>query len=119
MLRGIALVLLLISRMTYADATLTGTRFTSCKNEVCIEIKSQKAFQGNLGNGIYFAAPTVRMVIKGNTEKTWFAESVFFDAASDRLFIRALQKNSGTKNFEAYYEILRGKLHILGEPRLS
>ena len=113
MWKAIAALLFLTPLFAQAEATLSGARFSSCTNGTCIEIKSEKAFQGHLGNGIYFSSATVRLLIDGRATQTWSADSVFFDAGSDRLFIRSMQKTASKKSADAYYEILQGKFHIL------
>lgn len=98
-----------------SGATLTGTHLTSCKDKVCVEVKSNKAYQGTINSGsIFFASPTIAVTENTKPSQTWQAESVFFDNIEDRLFIRALQKNPTSKrNFEAYYDLLQGRLFII------
>ena len=114
MLRWITFGLFLISSSVHAGATLTDTRFTSCTNNICIEIKSHKAYQGSLGTAaIYFARPIVRLTDSDGLTQTWQAESVYFESVVNRLFIRAMQHRPSGKQVEAYYELQRGKLFII------
>jgi hypothetical protein len=93
------------------EAVLKNSRFTTCQDKVCIEVLSGTAVQGHLGPSLYFISPRVRVFENGKSLGAWPADSVFFDAVSNRLFIRSIERNH--KLVDAYFDIEQGRLHFV------